>query len=69
MAYVRKCPWCGGKKGFQVAIALQGYQYESYTFGGKPIDTEREPVDTIEKYATCLDCGKTIPIEEVKFNH
>lgn len=67
MGTVRKCPHCKGKTGYKVTVWLSGYQEDKFTFSGSPIDSERHGADQVDKHAECLDCGKSIPIETLKY--
>lgn len=64
---IKCCPHCNSIEGFEVTIELKGYQYEQYNFIGKVINIEREAVDDVENNVACLNCGKSIPIESVKY--
>lgn len=57
---IRQCPHCKGKTGFKITVWLGGHEEYKVNFKGKTISQEREGTDTIEKFATCLDCGKNI---------
>lgn len=57
---VRQCPHCKSKKGFQIFVRLGGYLELRISFAGKVIESERNGSDDIEKYASCLECGKRI---------
>jgi len=61
----RKCPYCGGIKGFVVTYQIKGNGSEIRTFKGKVFDAQRELVDDLDPYAYCLDCGKGIDIEKL----
>ena len=59
----RKCPFCKGKKGFEIVIRLGGLETKHVDFTGKIIYTERVGSDTIEHYAHCLECKRLIDEE------
>ena len=65
--FVRKCPFCKSTKGFSVDVRLSGYHTFNVKFNGEIISQNREPVDNVEKYGSCLNCKRVIPIENLKF--
>jgi len=66
MSKLNKCPHCKSEEGFKIMIYLNGYQEESYSFKGILMTCERHPSDNIEKYAECLNCGKSIETDKLK---
>jgi len=57
---VRQCPHCKGKTGFSITTFLGGTEEKNVTFKGKIITHERNGADDVERFASCLDCGKNI---------
>lgn len=62
----RKCPHCGSKTGFKVTIRLGGYQDEIRDFNGNLIDCDRVGTDTVDTYAECVDCKKSIETDKLE---
>lgn len=59
----RQCPHCKSKEGFELRYSVGGHGYVKMNFKGKTLDAEREVFDTIDHYANCLNCGKSIETE------
>lgn len=59
----RQCPYCKSKKGFELKYSIGGCGMVKMNFKGKTLDAEREVFDTIDSYANCLECGKSIETE------
>ena len=65
MKKIRQCPFCKSKQGFEIRYILGGYHDFKMSFSGRIISSEREGSDTIENYASCLQCNKLIPMERL----
>lgn len=52
------CPYCGSEKGFEQKIAL--YQY--YNADGESDGYDEG--ESVWKYPRCMECGKSVQIEE-----
>lgn len=61
----RKCPHCGSKKGFQITVFLGGNMEYDVDFNGTILNSNRNGIDDIENYATCLECGRLIDSEKL----
>ena len=61
----RKCPCCGGNKGFNITVFLGGHIDIDVNFKGKVLKWERSGTDTFEHFAVCLDCGKSIKTDRL----
>lgn len=65
MKKIRKCPFCKSKVGFEVRYVLGGSHDFKIGFNGKIISSHREGSDTLENYASCLNCNKIIPVDKL----
>lgn len=61
-----KCPHCKTNKGFKVVIYLGGYQEEERSFKGEVLKVDRHGADDTQETVECLNCGKSIPLENVR---
>jgi len=62
---IRQCPHCKGRTGFRILVFLGGHEEVTMNFYGKTIQQDREGTDTVERYASCVDCGKTISADKL----
>lgn len=65
MKKIRKCPFCKSKTGFEIRYILGGYHDFKISFSGKIIASVREGSDTIERFASCLNCNKSIDVDRL----
>ncbi len=61
----RRCPHCKSTQGFSLTVYLGGTECKQVGFNGKVINVDRSGTDDIEKYASCLNCGKMIPTDKL----
>lgn len=62
----RVCPFCKSKAGFEIRTQIHGYYIDKVLFNGKVISTNKTVVNDVDKYASCLNCFKLMPIEKLK---
>ena len=63
---IRKCPHCKSNKGFSISFRIQGMHNMDVSFKGEILNSERSTHDDIESYGACLNCGRSLPIENLK---
>lgn len=66
--FIRQCPHCKSKIGFKITYILGGYHDILLNYKGKVIDEDRKGCDTLDSYAECMSCKRSIEVEKLDFN-